>query len=543
MGCKKGVSVAAVCVLSALIWLLASPVAHSTNPPDRPTTLSGNLLSDTDMDSNFVISIQPEYTHALPGRNVTLTVSIANPVAIGSLNLLLSFQQEAIHFFGARPVGILEDWEYFTYRLFEIDDCGGWCPTGFIRFIAVADIPDGEDPGDVYQPAGDIIELQFNVTLDRRYCGLCPRVGFVWHDCGDNLLTNASGDTTYTDLRIYDGTDDPIWDEDDDVGFPEVNRPPDLGTPDSCLNTLGYGKWVRNVVFANAFICNICMGVDIGDINLNGIESEVGDAVLFANYFIYGDAVWDPIWYENQILGTDLNDDGQLLTVADLVVLIRIISGDSSPWSKPDVGSTASGAVDISYRLGGDMVVTANSPVDVGAAAFIFRHTRDAVGTPILSDETKHMTLGWSDQDGELRILVYSMEAFSIDAGAYELFSVPVSGDGDIELVEVQLSDAYGSVLAANVSRLAPPAVFELAQNYPNPFNASTTISFALPQASDWDLRIYNIVGQLVDQFTGRSSAGQVTIRWDAPDAPSGIYFYRLTAGDFTDSRKMILMK
>ena len=132
---EKGVFGAGFAFLSALMWLLAPAVAHSANPPDRPTTLSGNLLSDTDLDSNPVISIQPQYTHTLPGRDVTLTVSIANPIAIGSLNLLLCFQQEALHFFGARPVGILKDWEYFTYRYSETDYCGEWCPTGFIHAV------------------------------------------------------------------------------------------------------------------------------------------------------------------------------------------------------------------------------------------------------------------------------------------------------------------------------------------------------------------------------------------------------------------------
>jgi hypothetical protein len=80
-------------------------------------------------------------------------------------------------------------------------------------------------------------------------------------------------------------------------------------------------------------------------------------------------------------------------------------------------------------------------------------------------------------------------------------------------------------------------------QNYPNPFNAGTAIRFALPEETDWNVRIYNVVGQLVEEFTGHSSAGYVTVRWDAANSASGIYFYKLAAGNFTDTRKMILMK
>ena len=61
--------------------------------------------------------------------------------------------------------------------------------------------------------------------------------------------------------------------------------------------------------------------------------------------------------------------------------------------------------------------------------------------------------------------------------------------------------------------------------------------------ASDWNLRIYNIAGQLVTEFKGYDEAGLINVHWDAKDAASGIYFYKLHARNFTDTQKMILMK
>ncbi len=87
------------------------------------------------------------------------------------------------------------------------------------------------------------------------------------------------------------------------------------------------------------------------------------------------------------------------------------------------------------------------------------------------------------------------------------------------------------------------PQNFNLSQNRPNPFNPSTEIEFALTRTTDWTLTIYNIIGQKVEAFAGHDAAGSVIINWDASDYTSGIYFYRLDAGEFTTTKKMVLLK
>ena len=90
----------------------------------------------------------------------------------------------------------------------------------------------------------------------------------------------------------------------------------------------------------------------------------------------------------------------------------------------------------------------------------------------------------------------------------------------------------------------AVPGTFGLNQNYPNPFNPSTEISFSLPQASHVTLEVFNIRGQKVEVLaSGSFTAGTHTITWDASKQPSGIYFYRISAGENVDTKKMILMK
>ena len=92
------------------------------------------------------------------------------------------------------------------------------------------------------------------------------------------------------------------------------------------------------------------------------------------------------------------------------------------------------------------------------------------------------------------------------------------------------------------VARLFPTS-YSLHQNYPNPFNPITAISFDLPEAADYELVVINTLGQTVAVFRDHSEPGVVEVEWDATRYASGVYFYRLTAGDFVDTKKMVLLK
>lgn len=100
------------------------------------------------------------------------------------------------------------------------------------------------------------------------------------------------------------------------------------------------------------------------------------------------------------------------------------------------------------------------------------------------------------------------------------------------------------SATGFNPQNNAMPAEFVLKQNYPNPFNPRTTIEFALPTASRVSIRIFNLSGQelihIVDQ---EFSAGTHRYVWDASQLASGIYYYQIVTGEFTRTRKAILMK
>ena len=104
------------------------------------------------------------------------------------------------------------------------------------------------------------------------------------------------------------------------------------------------------------------------------------------------------------------------------------------------------------------------------------------------------------------------------------------------------------SVAVQNVAAEAPtgerPAAYALAQNYPNPFNPTTRISYALPEAVHVRLSVFDVTGREVDRLVDRmQAAGSHAFEFDAVRLPSGVYFYRLTTGSFTQTRRMVLLR
>ncbi|MEW5700859.1 MAG: T9SS type A sorting domain-containing protein [Candidatus Zixiibacteriota bacterium] len=476
------------------------------------------------------------YVHTLNGLTVKTYVNVSDGylLAVGGLNLLICYDQTGLTFLGANKIGNMSTWEYFTWRYSSQSNCEGGCPTGYLRIVSIADLDNGptHHPSTFYLD-GAIIELTFQATADRNMIGQCFNVGFCTLECGDNTFSSVSGDTLFVAI---DGS--------------------------LCVGDTSKGRVVRRVLhLCDSKICIDEPLDDRGDMNLNGLANEVGDAVLFTNYFIYGDGVFstycpDPpaaCYKDVQILASDVNNDGVVLTVADLIYMIRIITGDAEPFppgGNPKVSPYA-GSATASYRLeDGALHVTTTSPVAVAGAAFTFRYSGMGMGQAELSSAASGLKVQSSARNGELRVVVYPDIArmASVSAGTNDIVSIPTTGEGTVELVDVQLSDASGAMLSTTAAKVGPPKEYALLQNYPNPFNAGTVIGFNLTKATDWSLTVYNIAGQVVRTFSGSSDAGTVQVAWDGNDASgnqvaSGVYFYRVKADTFTATKKMTLLK
>lgn len=115
------------------------------------------------------------------------------------------------------------------------------------------------------------------------------------------------------------------------------------------------------------------------------------------------------------------------------------------------------------------------------------------------------------------------------------------SADGVIDLI---IDEESRPVATPKVEDYLVPKNFELTQNYPNPFNPSTTIEYSIPKDAIVSLKIYDVLGkEVVTLVNDQKSAGTYILNWNASNYSSGLYFYRLTAGEFTETKKMFLVK
>ncbi len=102
----------------------------------------------------------------------------------------------------------------------------------------------------------------------------------------------------------------------------------------------------------------------------------------------------------------------------------------------------------------------------------------------------------------------------------------------------------WSQVLTGTHQSPVMPSGFSLSQNYPNPFNPTTTIRFAVPSSGLVSLNVYDVLGRLVRTLVNeRKSSGTYEVMFDASGLSSGVYFYRITAGSYSQAKKLLLMK
>ncbi len=477
------------------------------------------------------------------GLRKEVALNIETNDRIGGFDILLSYDASALSFQNATmDNGAGESWEYFTWSLNAVS-------TGTVRFVGIADRNNGgaHPPDSAYDPDGTLIFIEFQVANDQNLGGVFVPINFVWYDCTDNSFSDPSGSVLFIDSRIYSAEEELIWDEFDDVAYPDEDRPFGMGAPDSCIVETEKTEPLRCIEFVNGGICIIDPdSIDArGDINLNGLSYEIADAVVFTNYFIKGMSAFS-ISMAGQIAATDVNADGLTLTVADLALLIRVIVGDADPV--PKTTPYADQASVYTSFADGELTIGAETVDNLGTAYFIFDIDPSLTfGLPEATEATAGFDIEAGVLDGQLRVLMYDIGTSVVESGRHDLITLPVHGEGDIRLVHSELVDYHGQPYqSSGVAML--PAEFALEQNYPNPFNPTTTIGFAMPQAGAWTLRIYNVTGALVWETSGSSAGGREEVIWDGRNAngettASGVYFYRLDASAFSETKKMILLK
>ncbi len=136
-------------------------------------------------------------------------------------------------------------------------------------------------------------------------------------------------------------------------------------------------------------------------------------------------------------------------------------------------------------------------------------------------------------------------------------FGVPIFGSNKfltvtfrVQTANFKIGDVYGKFIESSSTGLNEdeinliPNIFSLSQNYPNPFNPSTIIKFSIPKSSFITLKVFDLLGREVATLVNEEKSwGNYKINFDGSSLSSGIYFYRLQAGSFVDTKKFIFMK
>ena len=172
--------------------------------------------------------------------------------------------------------------------------------------------------------------------------------------------------------------------------------------------------------------------------------------------------------------------------------------------------------------------------------------TRDLAGYKIYySLDSTNLLLGTGAKQGNSPIYVSNVDSFVVNGlpgGASYWFAV---SSFDYSMNESPRSSPMNQFVVLKVrGEKLTPKTFALFQNYPNPFNPTTSIDYQLPTNSHVKLDVFDLLGREVGTLVNREeTAGSYTVSFDASNLPSGVYFYRITAGGFRAVRKLVLLK
>ena len=297
----------------------------------------------------------------------------------------------------------------------------------------------------------------------------------------------------------------------------------------------------------------------VGDLNLNGIPYEIGDAVIFVNYYIEG--IRALVAPEVQGPASDVNGDGIWWNIGDLVMLLNFVHEVPPLSPPPDDGESVE--VCFSDVDESELMMAVRCPVSLGGAFINMKYDTSVMEmqTIEVASSCRNMTLKSSVRGDEVRVLIYSMEGQSVPAGESSLFTIQYNlteplTDGDltehIRLQETSFADFRGQELTAVLTEIdfeSPGDGFALQENSQNPFQHEMKIAFTIPRKDQVSLMIYDSSGRLVKElFSGVAEKGTHHVTWEGIDGlgrplPSGVYFCAMDARGFHRVKKLMILR
>ena len=394
-----------------------------------------------------------------------------------------------------------------------------------------------------YQVSAIEFSLKFDTTIT-----------FVGFDFGPDALLNTFISSVTFNYNITDTTAVFAFAVDEGQGSPYFDSYMNVGNVISSIIRLKFStsKYGEDVIKIDQAYLNSTKLTSLGEGVLSTIVYEKGDVDFDGQIRAYDAAhilnsvagfnpfpISDPFpWEENRVAVADIDEDG-LVTARDAAEVLKYVVGlieDFNGNNKKTVPN-----VEI-YK--NDNIISFVS-TELGLEGFSASLDGSKPDDFVINLDKEKVDLSVINEDKNIFALASTKSILG------KFAEIEVKGITEdvitIHYVKNNLEDSVTIQLKTNVSLDdfdSNPIDFELTQNYPNPFNPSTQIQYALPEATQVTLEVFNSLGQTVMELVnGQQSAGYHVASFDAAGMSSGVYLYKLTTPSFSQTKKMLLIK
>ncbi len=386
----------------------------------------------------------------------------------------------------------------------------------------------------------------WEATIPGQQPGTVVTYTIVATDVG-GLVTRWARDITY---RIYLPVERNLVAINGSIGYPDAYY---FGQ-DSAFYAWDYDSWNFGALTAELLenydnVFEITQGGP-NDRNDDAIRAWL-DADPTRNYFLCGDEYlgWDRGYadqafaegdFEYDMFGVtysynDVSYDGTAGQALPSKVTVLDVTLGAMLYAAFNANPTDSLQYDPTYELGVDNWHDGFDVVD-GADVFMTGETRGIAGAPAVQEVNVAVS---NILDAGNKVAFMALDPLALDSSPDYYWWGFSEKSPTTYAVQWFGADVVGVEETGTL-----PEAYALSQNYPNPFNPTTVISFAIPEQADVTLKVFNLLGQEVATLmNGVRTAGTHEVNFNASSLSSGVYFYTIKAGQFTSTKKMMLIK
>ncbi len=305
--------------------------------------------------------------------------------------------------------------------------------------------------------------------------------------------------------------------------------------------------------------------------NITGMTNKDVRSITIKNNTLFA-GTWGEGVYISQNGGTSWTQSNQGLQATAVTAMLTTLNGDlyAGTFNGGLYKSVDNGAswtkTPLSYQFIWSLGQSANGKIYAGTyGGGVYRSLDNGANWYAINNNLTATHIYGITVDPQNNVFVSGWGAgvFSLTSGSMDAMTDDWNymGMGGLDVSSIIINPNTGAMLAFTSSggmyvNNSPttsigdgennlnPDIYSLSQNYPNPFNPSTVIEFSLPEAAEVSLKVYDITGREIALLaSGNYAKGKHSFNFEARGLSSGIYFYRIIAGGFVDTKRMVLLK